>query len=110
MKLHFRLFVECSDSHEASVLAARLSEMLSKFDFSLAKPPKQYWKIPELFEFKYGLAVATQESYDRILACNSRDGWLHLGDNAEPCSVWNRTKGTKLLIESVTWAEVMLVP
>jgi hypothetical protein len=110
MKLYLRLFVECSNFPEARVIATRLSETLSKFNLSMANMPKQYWKLPELFEFTYELPAATQEDYDTILKCDGSDGWLHLDDKTEPCSVWNRSEGARLFIEGVTWAEVMLLP
>jgi hypothetical protein len=108
MKLYLRLFVECSNLHEAHDMAARLCGPLSKLHLRSADEPKIYWKIPELFEFSYQLASATREDYDRVVS-GGGNGWLHMDDLLEPCSVWNRSEGTMLFIDGVTWAEVTLM-
>jgi hypothetical protein len=108
MKISLRLFVECANSSEAQEILAQLASVLSTFDLSLKSAPKQYWKIPTLFEFPYELSPGTRDDYEKIVkSCGT--GWLHMDDKFEPCSVWNRSEQGMLFIDEVTWAEVMLL-
>jgi hypothetical protein len=107
MKLYFRFFAECRDLHEAHDISARLCAPLSAFHLAPSSEPKAYWKIPELFEFRYELQSAAREDYDKVVSCGN--GWLHMDNQFELCSVWNRSGGEKLFIDGVTWAEAQLV-
>ena len=55
-------FSDCGNSNEADLILARLVDSLLEFTTHVFSSPKQYWDIPELFEFTFKLNPTTQKN------------------------------------------------
>ena len=53
--MFLRIYANCRDD-EAAALASAIEVALGLFEPTPAATPRQYWKLPELFEFKYRLS------------------------------------------------------
>jgi hypothetical protein len=106
MSVLLRLFAECRDDRESARLGLGLCAGLSALDPQRAMAPERYWKIPELYELGYRLHPGTRATFDAVLS-RTRDGWIHLGDDDDRSSVWNRVPGSVLLLPEIVWAELI---
>ena len=107
MALLVRLLANCESVEVAIAVSRRVASILARFGGEEASPPKQYWKMPELYELTYELCPATSAAFEEILSY-SRGGWHHLPGESERSSVWNRTGDFVFLVPEVCWAEVQL--
>jgi hypothetical protein len=107
LNLFLRLYANCDDASDADRLAGQIALALSAWGSSPTTQPRQYWKMPELYEFAVDLFPATVETFHAVHALAS--GKWH--DDVQACersSVWNRVADHSFLIPEVTWAHLEL--
>jgi hypothetical protein len=108
VKFFLRVFADCESHEAAQALAARMLLALSSFSPIAAAAPKQYWKMPHLFEFTFTLFPATEASFQAVVSSFS-GGWHHLeSQGSEHSSVWNRKNDHAFLVPEVSWADLQL--
>lgn len=107
MKLFMRMFATCENDEFAQEISASIADSLSTFSPKIFSAPKQYWKIPRLFEFTFTVSPATQDTFKTIIA-SCENGWLHMVSENDLSSVWNRSESEIFLVPVVEWAEVSL--
>ena len=86
-------------------MAAAIEVALVLFELTPAAVPRQYWKMPELFEFTYRLSSQTRNIWDELVALPS-GGWEVFGDSEDRSAVWNRGDDRVFLAPAVRWAEL----
>lgn len=99
-----RIYANCRDDEAASVARA-IESALVLFNPTAATRPRQYWKMPELFEFKYRLSSSTRNIWDELVSAPS-NGWEVFEDPEDRSAVWNRVDDRVFLAPSVRWAEL----
>ncbi|MDP5188922.1 hypothetical protein [Rheinheimera baltica] len=107
MELFLRLFATCNDDSASETLLERLSHEISVIAESTPLNLGRYWKIPEMYEFRFHLVPANIELFNEIVNVSS-DGWVHMGRGSELSSVWNIADGKSLFVREVQWAELQL--
>jgi hypothetical protein len=107
MILLLRVFAPASSPDAVIDTGGQLLQALARFAPVPTEPPQQYWKVPEWYEYTFGLSPANESAFDAVLALGA-DGWSHVVRDGECSAVWNPGKGPHLLLEEVTWAEVLL--
>lgn len=107
MRHFIRIFANCEDDTNAKALMANLLLALSHHSPASLKAPKQYWKVPEYYEFTFTLSAVTEEAYQELIESSS-GGWHHSAVQGDWSSVWNREGDHVFLVPEVAWAEVQL--
>jgi len=102
MRCVIRIFANCEDEAKAKDLAGRLLLALFQQSPVSLNSPKQYWKIPEYYEFTFLLSPAMEESYQEVIRSSS-GGWHHSGSHGDWSSVWNREGDHVFLVPEVAW-------
>jgi hypothetical protein len=102
--MFLRIYANCVDD-EAAGLSAALESALIHYEPRLAAMPKQYWKMPELFEFTYRLSSPHRDIWDELVA-QRPSGWHVVDDSEERSAVWNRAADQVFLAPAVRWAEL----
>ena len=112
MRMLFRCFADARTQADANRIAAELAQALAYFRPELLEEPRQYWKIPEYFEFHQELHPGTRHAYDAVLQAASVEwDWMVLGETCdEECSaVWNAKRGETFLLTELRWVELILI-
>ena len=86
-------------------MASAIEVALVLFEPTPAARPRQYWKMPELFEFTYRLSSQTRNIWDELVVQPS-GGWNVFGDSEDRSAVWNRGDDHVFLAPAVRWAEL----
>jgi hypothetical protein len=102
--MFLRIYANCNDD-EVSSLAASIEMALIHYELRPAAAPKQYWKMPELFEFTYRLSSATRDIWDELVT-QRPGGWHVASDSDDRSAVWNRGADHVFLMPAVRWAEL----
>jgi hypothetical protein len=102
--MFLRIYANCRDD-EAAAMASAIEVALVPFELTQAAVPRQYWKMPELFEFTYRLSSQTRSIWDALVA-QSPGGWEVFGDSEDRSAVWNRSDDRVFLAPAVRWAEL----
>src|SRR5689334_22325221 len=89
LRLFMRVFADCASDEDARRLSGQISMVLSRLSPKQAAAPKQYWKLPHLFEFTYDLHPATEASFHEILS-KAVGAWHHAASEGGMWSIWNR--------------------
>ena len=108
VRLFLRVFANCESAQVALGLAQRLALAVSRVGLEQASRPRQYWKLPHLYEFTYARSPATTGSFQDVVS-GSPGGWEHSSCGSELSSVWNRSADLVFLVPEVSWAEVQLM-
>lgn len=107
MTLCIRLFFHCGGDEEARQYLADICKTLSAFYPTSNELPKQYWKIPALYELYIQCGRADENAFQELIDFQPI-GWTHGGDEYDRSSVWNWTDGHHFLDTKVAWAEIQL--
>ena len=103
--MFLRIYANCRDD-EAAAMASAIELALVLFEPTPTAKPRQYWKMPELFEFTYRVSSQTWDVWDELLAQPS--GGLEIaGDSEDRSAVWNRGDDRVFLAPAVRWAELV---
>jgi len=102
--MFLRIYANCAD-HEVPSLARVLESALIHYEPRPVAAPKQYWKMPELFEFTYRLSSPHRDIWDELVA-QRPSGWHVVDDSDERSAVWNRGADHVFLAPAVRWAEL----
>jgi len=86
-----------------------MMKVLEGFNPRATVTPEQYWKIPEYYYFEFALTPADHQNFKRIIGMASGN-WLHMGEDDDLSSVWNKEGEDNFLIPEVQWVEVQLYP
>jgi hypothetical protein len=104
-----RAYATCGNLGQTNGISNEIQLALARLHPTHFSDPKPYWKMPEFFEFSFNLSPATEHSFLEIIkSCDG--GWLHMRDDHDRSSVWNRVEGLSLLTPSIAWAELALIP
>lgn len=107
MILLLRVFAPSASPAAVLDTGNRLLAALARFAPVPTEPPRPYWKIPGWYEHTFRLTPGNEPAFDAVLALGA-GGWSHVVRDRECSAVWNPGKGPHLLLEEVTWAEVLL--
>jgi len=102
--MFLRIYADCI-SDEAPSLALAIESALIHYEPRPAAAPKEYWKIPELFEFTYRLSSPTRDIWDELVSQRA-GGWHIVDDSEDRSAVWNRGPNHVFLAPAVRWAEL----
>ena len=102
--MFLRIYANCRDD-EAAAIASAIEVALVLFEPTPAARPRQYWKMPELFEFTYRLSSQTRNIWDELVA-QASGGWKVVEDAEDRSAVWNRGGDRVFLAPAVRWAEL----
>lgn len=99
-----RIYANCVDD-EVAGLSGALESALIHYEPRPTATPKQYWKMPELFEFAYRLSCPNRDIWDELVV-QRPSGWHVVDDSDERSAVWNRGADQVFLMPAVQWAEL----
>lgn len=101
--INIHVFAEVSSECEADIIGSRFSDRLSSFGDTQVTGVKQYWKVPEYFEFSVELSAARLSENDcQKVADVLGHGWSETGSSL----IWNPTSDAVLVDPSVKWAHL----
>jgi hypothetical protein len=104
--VNLHVFAEVSSASEANAIGSRISDTLKCFGDVLVTNVKQYWKIPEYFEFSVELSGASlSESDCPRIADILGQGWNDIGGNL----IWNQESDAFLCDPKVRWANLEFI-
>ncbi len=104
--VNIHIFAEVSSKEEASVVGSKLSYALKAFGESQVCNIKEYWKVPEYFEFSIELEDSSLSKVDcQKIAETLGTGWLEAGGSL----IWNPTDNVMLLDPAVKWANLEFI-
>lgn len=107
MPLFLRLFAECASAAQSVQQQEQLLRGLAPWQPQPESQPARYWKIPELFEYTFGLSPSSVQTLRNIQSL-APTGWTETESDGEYSLVWNRSNGNHFLIAELTWAELLL--
>ena len=107
-RVFLRIYANCDHADQATQLAEAIERALVLFEPVVAAPPKQYWKIPELFEFTYRLSSATSDILSELVS-DTQDAWKISGRGDDRSAIWNRAADRSFLIPPTRWAEIAVL-
>jgi hypothetical protein len=102
-----RIFATCENAQSAHEISTAITDCLRDFSPEVFSEAKQYWKIPSFFEFTFTVSPANQETF-RLIIASCENGWLHMSNENDTSSVWNRSENSTFLLPDIEWAEVSL--
>ena len=101
--VNLHVFAEVSSASEAKAIGSKVSDALKCFGEVLVTDVKQYWKIPEYFEFSIELSDSSlSESDCQRVADILSQGWNDVGGSL----IWNQEADAVLCDPKVRWANL----
>ena len=104
MSMH--VFAEVSSKEAALAVGVSIVEKLTTFGAVTVCDPKQYWKIPEYYEFFVEVQNEMLVDNDKAELANSVGlGWADAGSSL----IWNFSEDAQFADDKVRWANLEFV-